>query len=182
MIELVVVIAVLVIVAGIAVGKLEGTQDHAGRTTTEATLRSVQLAIIGTPADPGYESDTREMPREIEDLFVVPTHLPLHMQSFDQVAKKGWNGPYLQPTGARAAVAGPIAGALETVPAVLDGWRNPISLQRPDPDGEYWRVVSAGPNGTIETSPFAWKLDPFDSSHVGDDIVLFLTWIPESGA
>ena len=56
-------------------------------------------------------------------------------------------------------------------PAMLDAWGSPIIIQWPtgDTTGTYVRLVSAGPNGKIDTA-----LTDLPASSRGDDVVLFL--------
>jgi prepilin-type N-terminal cleavage/methylation domain-containing protein len=80
------------------------------------------------------------------------------------------NPAYLAPAG-----AGTIGFGQNGDPAMLDGWGNPIVIQWPtDTAGvnvqpSYVRLVSAGPNGTLDT-----RLTDLTAIARGDDIVLFL--------
>lgn len=108
----------------------------------------------------------------------------------------GWRGPYLQTGNGRYVVepargfttrygdeTGPIPNTypLGPDPAPLDAWGNPIVIQEPqeDPSAQVipdllrlgTRLVSAGPNGIIDTPPGIWN--PTQAER-GDDIVLFI--------
>ena len=110
--------------------------------------------------------------------------------SYDPISRRGWRGPYLlhEGEGFKYAADGdrPVPGNFthrygETGdPAVMDGWGNPIVLQEPDADGDglidfdearHVRLVSAGPDGVIDTDPDEMLPVPADR---GDDLVLFL--------
>ncbi|MEM8884621.1 MAG: hypothetical protein AAGD14_11165, partial [Planctomycetota bacterium] len=63
----------------------------------------------------------------------------------------------------------------------LDGWGNPVVIQLPDASTgtleqrlNAVRLVSAGPNGDIETPSDQLEPDVSDPAAVGDDVVLYL--------
>jgi len=104
-----------------------------------------------------------------------------------------WNGPYVKHGGARYqldaakgfdaayGVGDAVAPAVvRGDPAILDAWGRPIVIQEPDESGgyaptdeerTYTRLVSAGPNGVIDT--LLTVLMPTDVER-GDDILIFL--------
>lgn len=108
--------------------------------------------------------------------------------TFDPVTRQGWRGPYLlhEGGGFRYFVDADrtepgnftqLYGETDD-PTILDGWGNPIVIQEPDADGDNVidfdearrvRLVSAGPNGVIDTDP-----DDLLATDRGDDLVLFL--------
>ena len=66
---------------------------------------------------------------------------------------------------------------LDGDPAVLDAWGRPIVIQVPPSDPSYARLVSAGPNGVIDTPesvlmPTAGGTSP--TNERGDDVIMFL--------
>ncbi|TVQ77828.1 MAG: hypothetical protein EA380_06835 [Phycisphaeraceae bacterium] len=110
----------------------------------------------------------------------------------------GWRGPYIQSANGRYIVdtergftirygdeVPPVSGLTQGAdPALLDAWGNPIVIQEPyeEPDAQGpfgrpelvrlgTRLISAGPNGIIDTPPGIWN--PTQEER-GDDIVLFL--------
>ncbi len=122
----------------------------------------------------------------------------IYQKSVNMLSGRTWQGPYLSHTGARYTVTdtgtdGSGTGftdryGLDDDPAVLDAWGRPIVLQLPDQNaddlpnelGEFTedqirrlhaRLVSAGPNGRIETPTNV--LMP-EADQRGDDIVVFL--------
>ncbi len=149
----------------------------------------------------GDGDDLGSVPLYIRDLFVQPT-LPLRYQylvlnGYNSEANLGWNGPYLQHSGARYKVDTlnnftPDYGT-DLDPAIKDSWGHPLVLQWPTFSGltdnqqaltakwRYGRVVSAGPNGKIDTpltstvSNASSDLDFYPSmAECGDDLVLFI--------
>ena len=150
LVELVVVAAILVVLAGLVLGRLGGVEEHA------------------------------EAPLLLADLFRTPPHLPPELRVFDPIAGRGWNGPYLDPAAARAAKGGLNPEGKPDPIAVFDGWGRPIALQNPTPDGAFARLVSAGPDGVFQTPPGAADVDPSDPAQVGDDFVAYLTHVPGS--
>lgn len=152
---------------------------------TKATLNTVRDAIAGE--DGVIETlshKSNALPRKINDL--VQEEAPEHMMEsapelkvYDPVNKIGWNGPYIRATGCSETGE----------PTVVDGWGNELELQVDfDENGtidqtesKYIRVVSAGPNGEIETpadvsnmKPGKDEVNELTLSECGDDLVLFL--------
>jgi type II secretory pathway pseudopilin PulG len=191
LVELLVVLAVLLVTAGIVVPllssvRLGSSQKTAEEIATEQTLLSVRRAIQGGPGQPGYSSDLGggRLPRTLADLFVAPASLPESLRSFDPGVRLGWRGPYLQFSGALLDADGlfdpeDIYGTNQD-PAVLDGWGRPIVLQFPivaEPlRSENARLVSAGRNGELETprSRVRPVEGDLDKASCGDDLLLFL--------
>ena len=143
----------------------------------------------------------REDHPQIHYLFERPTDLRDYdpdtpIQVYDPVSKIGWRGPWLDVTTATAYPAAAdemvngetasangfdatygVAGDL----APLDGWGNPVVIQLPEAATgtleqrrQAVRLISAGPNGTIETPADVLEPDTSDPGVVGDDVVLFL--------
>ena len=181
LIELLIVVAILVALAAGVVVMLSRTTQNAQAVATAASLRTVRETIVGTEGRPGYLADMRCLPATMKDLFVKPAGAA----AFDRFTARGWRGPYLaESTGKYVINSG--RGFLDAYgddddPALLDGWGNPIVIQRPsDASGadsatrdQFTRLVSAGPDGKIETSPDVLYPDP--NTGRGDDVVLFLT-------
>jgi prepilin-type N-terminal cleavage/methylation domain-containing protein len=112
---------------------------------------------------------------------------------------RSWQGPYISHSGARYALMDAdgftTLYGLDGDPAVLDAWGRPIVLQLPTevPAGltsgmddfeirriqrMHARLVSAGPNGRIETPTD--ELMP-TAAERGDDVVMFLFRYDEDG-
>ena len=203
LLELVVVIAILAIVAGFVV-PLAGNLIASGKTTaTNANLALIRNAIMGTSDKPGFYNDTGQLPSTIKDLFINPFPSGNPLSTFNRDTNLGWRGPYLIPSGgtypatfpqyASGSGGYPGTGYGSTGdPAIFDAWGNPIVLQIPNQtasyasppfssalaaDLQFARLVSAGPNGTIDTPQNAVDSlgNPYPSADArGDDIVLFL--------
>jgi prepilin-type N-terminal cleavage/methylation domain-containing protein len=116
-----------------------------------------------------------------------------------------WNGPYVTHQGARYKVMDPTqqaagatsdqygvadvvdsTGAITTPgdPTVLDAWGRPVVVQVPNTSGGstpsatdlmYARLVSAGPNGTLDTSE---SVQMPTTAQRGDDVIMFL-FVPD---
>ncbi len=168
LVELVVVLAILVILAGMALLRSEGVAETAEIRACDSTMLTLRDAILGAAGAPGYRSDVGDLPGSLADLLRTPPGLPVELQTFDPVSERGWNGPYLAP--------GLHSGASD--PTVLDPWLTPIVLQIPGNDSAYARLVSAGSDRIFTTNPNAKDVDPSSKIDVGDDRVLFLTHIP----
>lgn len=183
LIELVAVTAILVILAGIAIVKVDELPDAAKTKCVNATLVNLRDAIV---AD--YREDVRALPEALRDLFVRPA-APANpfMHEFDPATGTGWNGPYVQARTGSYQVE-PDAGfsaqyGANDDPAILDPWDHPIVLQRPVVPGDpysdatldqFTRLVSAGPNGELELDPAAIAPNLLDPAATRDDIALYL--------
>lgn len=187
LIELVLVVGVVVTLAALVWPRLSDTQDEAADGVTRASLSTIREAIVGTEERPGFHDDLRELPLTVRGLFLQPAALPsgAPVPSFDPVTEIGWNGPYLLGKGdgyvVDAARGFTLAYGADGDPTVLDGWRHPIVLQWPDlPElpleqrSANVRLVSAGPDGVIDTPGTELTPDPKSSAQVGDDIVLYV--------
>lgn len=177
LVELLVVLVILAVLAGMVIPLLGESAEQGRLAVTQANLQRMREVIVGAPQAPGYLADTGKLPRTIKDLFIVPAdnlaYLPQNLQTWNPVAKRGWRGPYLLDPGTRFDFD------LDMIPdpAIFDGWGNPILLQIPTAsmtaaeNERHLRLVSAGPNGILDT-PQA-PLMPTVASRV-DDLVLFL--------
>jgi prepilin-type N-terminal cleavage/methylation domain-containing protein len=194
LIELVVVVAILAIVAGFIIPSAVFLENRAKYTTANASLAAIRDAIVGTPSQPGYYSDTGQYPVTLRDLFVNPFVSTNPLVSFNRDTGRGWRGPYLTSSigalykdnnssdASFSSGTYPAAyGAIED-PIILDPWGNAIVVQypqnsgTPDPTNAYGRLISAGPNGIIDTQPGTTTSNFYPLSTArGDDIVLFLT-------
>ncbi len=196
LLELVVVMMVLVATAIIVLPMLkttvatsDGRQATASEITTRTTLEVLRQAMVGDQGvmeNLAHEPDA--LPREVSEL--VDPQPPGHLQRnkpqlarFDSIYRIGWRGPYIQPTGKNA----------EGQPTIIDGWGHEIEMQVDfDDDGQvnaeesrYMRLVSAGPNGRIDTPQDPANMEPghhdqaLTMSDCGDDLVVFLQ-VPDS--
>ena len=183
LVELIVVVAILAILAGGVVPLVSQHAANGRQTAANASLTEIRNAIVGTPNAPGYLSDTGQFPATLRDLFIQPVGIP----AFDRNTNLGWRGPYLL----NANATYPATNAYGTIgdPALLDPWGNPFILQIPTSGTSapnniaFARIISAGPNGIIDTSPAAvdsgaplpYNTNPYPlPSARGDDLVLFV--------
>ncbi|MEM8669110.1 MAG: hypothetical protein AAGG48_16425 [Planctomycetota bacterium] len=106
--------------------------------------------------------------------------------SYDPTTGRGWSGPYVDHrAGIRARyVIDDLRGFVQQYgeegdPVPLDGWGNPIVLQQPvgsngvhAPNStRFARLVSAGPDGILQTPIFTLEPTPADTA---DDLVVYL--------
>ena len=118
LVEMVIVVTIISILAGIALPAVGATLDRAARRATQDEMRSIEEAVRG------YFMDTLALPGAAVDLQQDPGVV-------------GWSGPYL--SGA-VQTAGAAAGEFD-----LDGWQVAYRLVR---SGDLWTLTSAGPDRT----------------------------------
>lgn len=193
MLELLVVLLILIATALIVIPSFSnvevvtpsGNLENPTEIATQATLNTVRDAMAGE--DGVIETlshKSNAMPRKINDLVneEAPEHFSVtapELAVYDPINKIGWRGPYVLPTGRNEIGE----------PTIIDGWGNELELQVDfDSDGnvdttesKYIRVVSAGPNGEIETPADVSNMKPGEDetneltlSECGDDMVIFL--------
>ncbi len=183
LLELIVVIGILAVLAALLLPRGDTLASHGQQETTLASMTVARDALVGDRAGPGFLTDLGELPLTLAGLFrqslaELPSGAPVPF--YDPQSGRGWNGPYLlRPTGAYARDEANGFGSAYGAPGdpcLFDGWRRAVVLQRPtDPgasDAErqaYARLVSAGPNGRIDT-----PLEALDPGERGDDLVVFL--------
>ena len=162
-----------------------GESESPVEIATTATLNAVRDALVGE--DGVLESlshKSNALPRKVNDLTseTAPSHIQEtapELVVYDPVNRIGWNGPYMVATGMNEAGE----------PTVVDGWGNEIQIQADfDENGEidqteskYMRIVSAGPNGKVETPADHENMKPGNNefneltrSECGDDLVIFV--------
>ncbi len=171
LLELVVVMAILVVLAGVAVRSMEGLDQQA---RFDATLRSVEeirssVAVIAAEPDhsfsvAGFAADLGRLPKavgadastQLAELWSNPRNLapfairPAPSDSEVLVAS-GWRGPYLRLEVGRATL--------------LDGWGQPFDMLQADgvtpaSDGDDVAFVrSRGADGVVDSEP----IDSYDA-------------------
>jgi prepilin-type N-terminal cleavage/methylation domain-containing protein len=191
LLELVIVIAILGIIAGFIIPGGAYLEKRAKYTATNASLATIRDAIVGTSDKPGYLTDTGQMPVTLRDLFVNPFPSTSALYTYNRDTGLGWRGPYLLNANGQYAIntttnfvggTYPAPYGANGDPTIIDAWGNAIILQIPTTGSTannqlFARLVSAGPNGTIDTpiddtaaSPEYYP-PPGDR---GDDVVLFI--------
>lgn len=173
-----------------------GAGRNPAEIATITTMRTLREAIVGDGSHQGYWDDlghnAEYFPAKdrFRYLFSVPDNIPSEYQSlqkFSPSRKLGWRGPYFQGTGATFPLVDSgngftsaylPTGGTNTYPTLVDGWGNPLVIQGPFPNTAWTvsqvkraRIVSAGPNGRLETST-----DPstYDTPEESDDILLYI--------
>ena len=201
LVELVVVLTILVALGGLVVPMIGRLTDEArDGATHESLLRLRELLVNRYLLDMGQlprpPLSTPSQPRLVY-LYVDP-HQGTPAAGWDPVIKIGWRGPYLTgggrfpaqnesgPWGLPAALRGfDERFGLPADYAPLDAWGNPIVLQEPDENGDgnffndagtrFARLVSAGPNGMIDTPLDANHLTPEQlAASPTDDLIVYL--------
>ena len=196
LVELLVVVTVLVIVAGVTIPRFGEAGRQAQQTVTRTNLELARAAVLesylpdldhldldgdGTP-DPALR--TLRLANLIEGTPAAATPL------FVPATGRGWRGPYLRPQRTGTYTASPARGfdvayGIDGDPTLLDGWGNPIVVQRPSAlsggddlaRDRNTRLVSAGPDGILDADPE--QLTPADLVTRGDDLILFL-FVPDA--
>lgn len=192
LLELALVVSTLALLAVVTLPNLSQTADNAAHTITRDGLGQVRSAILDAYYHDAYEclpypvASGRETHPQLTYLFVSPlTHTTL--PAYDAVTRRGWRGPYLRGAGAKYQVD--VARGFTRLygeagdPTPVDGWGRPIVLQQPVLDGtaasakdlRFARLVSAGPNGVLDTPVTA--LEPTLAQR-GDDVWLSLGGSP----
>jgi hypothetical protein len=169
LVELVVVLAVLVAVAGLVIPRLTSVTEESKRQATLVTMGRLRDVLMGTPGMPGYFQDMELSPIGgfyptgssfnqdvyLEDLYWNPaaiggTSAPnnLYTSTFDPTIKLGWRGPYLTNS------AGTLSSALAQYPTSRGRiWPSPPSDSPPAVlDGWGNPIIIQWPQGNGITS------------------------------
>jgi general secretion pathway protein G len=102
LIELVIIIVILGIVAGVAIPKFGTLSENSRVNATREEMLRIKEAIVGNPrlisggeyVDRGFEGDIGFPPSSLIDLVRKPDSIP----AYDRFLRLGWNGPYLDST------------------------------------------------------------------------------------
>jgi prepilin-type N-terminal cleavage/methylation domain-containing protein len=164
-------------------------------------LMNRYMADMGELPRPGTAGIAAGRPNhpQLRYLFVNPDNEDIAPTSgATLLSSRHWQAPYVRHAGARYRLdtannfttAYGLADVMTTDtppvisvpgdPTVLDAWGRPIVIQEPSTHGEltpdatdktYARLVSAGANGKIDTSP---TVRMPNAAQRGDDVVIFL--------
>ena len=101
--ELVIVIVVLGIVAGVVIPRIGPLTEQSKVNATREEMLRIKSAIIGDPSlvsgsayvNRGFEGDVGYPPSQLRDLARKPDSIIV----YDKFTRTGWNGPYLDSTG-----------------------------------------------------------------------------------
>lgn len=104
LIELVIIIVVLGIIATVAIPKFADLAAGAKIAATKDEMNTLKKAIVGNPdvvaggeyIDRGFEGDVGFVPSRLQDLAKKPDSI----LSYDKLTRLGWNGPYIDSSGA----------------------------------------------------------------------------------
>jgi type II secretory pathway pseudopilin PulG len=100
LIELVVIVLVLGIVAGVAIPRFGNMHESAKVAATKTEMQRLKSAISGTPGTDGiprggFELDVGHPPNRLQDLATAPDSLA----AWNSFLARGWNGPYMSSEG-----------------------------------------------------------------------------------
>jgi len=102
LIELVMIIVVLAILAGVGIPKIGGIIAASKVNSTKSEMSELKRAIVGSPsmvaggtiASKGFEHDVGFAPSRLVDLVSQPGSL----QVWNRITEIGWHGPYIDST------------------------------------------------------------------------------------
>ena len=166
LIELMVVVAILVILAGAIIPLLTTYEAKAKITAVKASLSYVRESIVGKPDSPGWQSDVGRFPNSIAELLSASA--PTGVAAFNRVTNIGWRGPYLIAQGGLYPTyqtnSSYYYSSLQSYfgtagdPALLDPWGDPIIIQRLTVSAGSVTLIdeagtSHGPNAISTTLP-----------------------------
>ena len=103
LVELVIIIVILGILAAVAIPQLADMSGSAKTTATRKEMGELRRALVGSPeivaggrpVAAGFQGDVGRLPGRLSDLTVRPDSVP----PYDRLARYGWNGPYIDPSG-----------------------------------------------------------------------------------
>jgi general secretion pathway protein G len=103
LIELVLIIVILGIIAGVAIPKYGAFTEQSRITATKEEMRILKEAIVGDGrlvsgdqyVNRGFLGDVGFVPSRLADLAVKPDSIP----AYDKFSRIGWNGPYIDSIG-----------------------------------------------------------------------------------
>lgn len=96
LIELVMVIVVLGIMAGVAIPVIGSFIESSKQTATKDEMQRLARALAGadSQSERGFEGDVGRLPSALADLTKKPASVP----AWNAFTHMGWNGPYIDST------------------------------------------------------------------------------------
>ena len=99
LIELVIIIVILGILAGVAVPRFVDMAASSKAAATKHELQNLREALVGNPSvtvggqlvDCGFEGDVGFLPSRLVDLVIRPDSVSV----YNPITGLGWNGPYI---------------------------------------------------------------------------------------
>ncbi len=168
LIELTVALAIIAALSAIVVPVFSETLSTSRNKTTRSTLAVLRTAVLD------YWEDTKHLPMdgvttaatetnrvELTWLFKNPTSGD-ETVDFDSNSKIGWRGRYVATSTGDEVTAG--------AAYLIDAWNNELTIQDPNPSTSPRdiRIVSAGPNGSVDI-PSGTPTASLTAADLGDD-------------
>ncbi|MEW6456997.1 MAG: prepilin-type N-terminal cleavage/methylation domain-containing protein [Acidobacteriota bacterium] len=159
LIEMIIVIAIIALLAGLFTPLIFRNIDQKRFDTTREKMKMIKQAIVGDPTHIlyrqrtsfGYIGDMGILPNALTDLIVQGTQ-PNYQQDGTSGLWWGWKGPYLETTQTT------ISGNTKYV-ALIDAWGNDI---------QYTKNLSGNPVVTLQS------YGPDGASGGGDDVFVYI--------
>lgn len=173
LVELVIVMAILAAIAGLAVPQFFDIQDSAATNVCRKSLNELQQATARYWSDTkhveldGVTTVASEAQRfQVQWLFRNPEDNTSN-RSFNSATKIGWNGPYAWL---------PMKATGFAYPVILDPWDHPFVMQDVSPSStpRDIRIISGGPNGIVDI-PSNTATDSLTTNDEGDDLYVRLS-------
>jgi len=135
LIEIILILILLAVIAGIAIPRYVDLTGAGKRNVTQERMNNVRRAVMGDPtvvvggqfSYAGFRGDLNQLPNPLTQLTTQGA-----LPSWNKFTRRGWNGPYIDTA------------------QLDDGWGNPITIGNFDANGVNGRTFtlrSAGPDG-----------------------------------
>lgn len=172
LLELIVVLVILAALAGLAIPLVSQSLDDSKIKVSQGSLSAIRNATMSYWRDTKFEPNTATTANgallqrfQMRWLFFNPfvENGENNTPSFDARSARGWNGPYIVEKTGRykvdavrnftTAYGSGDGESPSSDPTILDGWQRPIVIQVVDTSVRVLdvRIVSAGPDGVIDT-------------------------------
>jgi len=142
LVELIIVMILVAILAAVAVPRFLDLITPSRENITRHRLEELRRAMVGNPdtvaggtySARGFRGDVGRFPTAAEGLQALAVK-PASVSDWNRYTKTGWNGPYVDASNDEY---------------LRDAWGNNFTYQ---PTNNPPRIVSSGPNGTLESPP-----------------------------